>query len=147
MVISDTVGWTFLSGSLLYTYLQANPKPHQHHPKRKSQKLSTHNQCCAVICLLNNWQFWFFKKFKIKEPLILVFFLGVGDSESENHQFHLFHKCQRTGMFHEITGKEPVVIKVGFWKFQKNENHGYIPKLVFFGGILIVFIYLFQKNI
>jgi hypothetical protein len=58
----------------------------------------------------------------------------MGDSESANHQFHLFQKCQRSGIFHEITGKELVVIKVGFKKFQKNENHSYIPKLVILRG-------------
>lgn len=56
--------------------------------------------------------------------------LGGKKSESKNHQIQLFQKSQRTGGFHERTGKHPMVIKVVGRFFQFFENHGYIKELL-----------------
>ncbi len=145
MVISDTVGWTFSSGSLLYTYLQANPKPHHHHPKWKSQKLSTHNQCCAVICLLSDWQFRFFKKFKIKEPPVLVFSLGVGDSESEKPPVPLIWEMSKKWKFSWNYWQRTGGHKGGVLKFSKEWEPWLYTQTGFFGGDFdCIYLFIFK---
>jgi hypothetical protein len=70
------------------------------------------NQCCAVIWFKkNNRQFQFCKIFRIKEPLVVIFW--VKKSKLKNHWWWVFQKRQRIHGFHKRTGKEPMVRKVG----------------------------------
>jgi len=69
---------------------------------------------------LNNWWFWFFNIFRIKEnPSIQFWFFCEKKSEWENLQFQSLQKHQRTGSFNGRTGKEPVVRKAIFWIFSE----------------------------
>jgi hypothetical protein len=58
--------------------------------------------------LFYNLWFWFFKRFGNQRTLQIQLFGNF--QESKNLWFQVFKNPQRTGGFHETTGKEPAVL-------------------------------------
>jgi hypothetical protein len=58
---------------------------------------------------VENRLFWIYKCSRIREPLVIIIIIVINISESK-----LFENPQRTGSFHDITGKEPTGLS---WKF------------------------------